>query len=481
MARETLTDRTLKALKPALAGKRYDRRDSVVPGLLVRVTETGKRTFMLQTRFPGSHQPTRRAIGEYGAISLDKARQQARDWLELIRKGIDPQIQKERERLATQRHRENTFAAIVEEYLKRHVIGPKPDKPRQRKGREVERAFERVFIPLWGNRSITDVTRHDIIKLIEGVRDHGTAGALASYGIRFDGEKTPAPAQARNLLTYLKTFFSWAIERDAYGLEASACDHISPRRIIGKKLSGDRTLDDDEILAFWRATGRMGYPYGQLYRVLLLNGLRLNEAADASWTEFDLKKKTWTIPAERMKAKNDEARPHVVPITADTAAILESLPDFKKGEYLFSTTFGTKPVWVGDKIKKRLDARMLRTLRALARVRGEKPAKVKLRAWVNHDLRRTLRSRLSELRVDADVAEAILAHVKPGIRGVYDRYELLEEKSHALELWANHVKAITRSIPKDISVRTVSLEGSVPESRRATFAERAAWVSRARR
>ena len=43
MARQTLTERTLNALKPARAGKRYDRRDSVVPGLLVRVTETGTR------------------------------------------------------------------------------------------------------------------------------------------------------------------------------------------------------------------------------------------------------------------------------------------------------------------------------------------------------------------------------------------------------------------------------------------------------
>src|SRR5262249_23017330 len=61
--------------------------------------------------------------------------------------------------------------------------------------------------------------------------------------------------------------------------------------------------------------------------------------------------------------------------------------------------------------------RMLCTLRALAKLRGDDPAKVRLEPWINHDLRRTVRSRLSQLRVDADVAEAILAHVKPGIRG----------------------------------------------------------------
>ena len=54
MPKQPLNDRTLKALKPAHAGCRYEKRDSVVPGLLVRVTETGKRTFMLQTRSPAA-------------------------------------------------------------------------------------------------------------------------------------------------------------------------------------------------------------------------------------------------------------------------------------------------------------------------------------------------------------------------------------------------------------------------------------------
>jgi integrase len=80
----------------------------------------------------------------------------------------------------------------------------------------------------------------------------------------------------------------------------------------------------------------------------------------------------------------------------------------------------------------------------MARKRGENPAKVSLPDWVNHDLRRTLRSRLSELRISADVAEAILAHAKPGLRGVYDRYEHFDEKKHALELWATRLRSIVR-------------------------------------
>ena len=87
---------------------------------------------------------------------------------------------------------------------------------------------------------------------------------------------------------------------------------------------------------------------------------------------------------------------------------------------------------------------MLHTLRGLARLRGDKPDTVKLPAWVNHDLRRTVRSGLSELKVDSDVAEAVLAHVQPGIRGTYNKFKYLDEKRHALELWAGKLSDIMR-------------------------------------
>jgi integrase len=97
---------------------------------------------------------------------------------------------------------------------------------------------------------------------------------------------------------------------------------------------------------------------------------------------------------------------------------------------------------MSDKIKKRLDRRMLRTLRALARHRGEGLAKVKLLPWTNHDLRRTVRSQLSRLRVAEEVREAVLAHARPGLKGVYDVYDYYEEKREALELWATRLHSI---------------------------------------
>jgi integrase len=474
MVRRNLTDRKLKRLKRdrSLEDKlgHYDTWDTVVPGLGVRVSKTGRRTFVLMTRYPGDRHPARRKLGVYGELNLEQAREKARGWLELIREGTDPVVAEEEARQAVLRLQANTFASVAEDYLALQVIGPDLEKPRQRKAAEVARDFRGVFIALWDERPVTSISRHDVLGLIEGVRDNGTAATLAVHGKGKKGkaEKAPAPGQARNLLGLLKTFFSWTIERGTYGLNSSPCEHLKAARIIGERQADDRTLTDDELLAFWEATGDLGYPSGRIYRLLLLSGLRLNEVADAAWEEFDLAKGIWTIPAARMKGKNGKARPHTVPLTAGIVEILASLPRFPHGEYLFTTNGGESPVWVSDKVKRRLDAAMLGKLKEGAK----EPGKVKLPPWINHDLRRTLRSRLSELRVNADVAEAILAHVNPGIRGVYDRYEFFDEKRDALEMWADQLKTIISLKTKAVAARAIPLVGMGDDGPRASFADR---------
>jgi integrase len=445
-----LTDRKIKSLKPRGNNKHYDTWDRLTPGLGIRTSATGRRTFVLMARYPGSDNPTRRALGTYGELTLEQARTKAREWLVLISKGIDPADDEKAKRLAIARHHANTFASVVEDYLRLQVIGPDPAKPRQRRARELARDLRRVFVTVWGERPITSITRHDVLELIERIRDQGTRAAL--------GEKKkgkPITAHARNLLGDLKTFFAWAIERDTYGLENSPCANIRTARIIGERQSSQRILNDGELGAFWEATGYMGYPFCPLYRLLLLSGLRLNEVADAAWREFDLAKQIWTIPAERMKGRNSKARPHSVPITPAILEILESLPRGNRGDFLFSLCGGERPVWVNSYVKRRLDNGMLDLLQERARRRGDDPAKVTLPAWVNHDLRRTLRSRLSELRISSDVAEAVLAHVKVGIRGVYDRYELFDEKRAALLAWHDRLHSIvTQPAVKVVALRS---------------------------
>jgi hypothetical protein len=473
MPRRKLTDRTLKGLK-ARADRHYDIMDSEVPGLAIRVLRSGIKSFVLVGRFPGSKHATRLSLGEYaplsdgeeraaekayralpekeresltldqymlrtyGSTSLAAAREQARRWRRLIALGKHPKDEEARQRQVEAHRREHTFAAVVADFV--------ADKlPGERKGVEVERDIRGNFVPVWGKLPITDITDEDIVRVVKG-------------------KAKTAPAQARNLLGHAKRLFSWAVDQRCYGLKLSPAERLKPSKLVGDKISRQRILTDAELFALWRATERLPYPYGPTYRLLILTALRLNEAADAAWPEFhptvvralsqrqddkpvdwskiesdDL---VWTVPEGRMKGKNGKARPHVVPLTADILKILEAVPRFKTGDYLFSTTFGKSPAWMNDKVKKRIDERMLRTLRALARRQGDDPRKVKLEHWTNHDIRRTVRSNLSRLKITEEAREAVLAHVRPGIKGTYDLHDYLDEKRQALELWAARLRSI---------------------------------------
>jgi hypothetical protein len=429
-------------------------------------------SFILYTRFPDAtgainKGASRRTLGAYieppeiepekeltaeellllETLTLAEARVKANEWLRMIARGIDPVTDAARRKRAKIELRKNTFEFVLEAFNAEKLA-------MERKGAEVYRDIRNNFLPEWKEKPVTDLTELDVLAVI-------------------NAKKKTAPAHARNLLGASRRFFEWAMEQRVYGITANPCQNLKPTKIIGRKKKRQRTLENDELFALWRATERMPYPAGPVYRLLMFTALRLNEATDASWSEFNpavvralrQRKKheridwtkfpadqlQWIIPAERMKGDDDEARPHLVPLTPDILQVLETLPLFKKGDHLFSTTAGAVPSWIGDKIKKQIDARMLRTLKALARRRSDDPAKVELAHWVNHDIRRTVRSHLSRLRVTEEAREAVLAHARPGIKSTYDVYDYADEKREALELWAARLRSIVE-LPAKSSV-----------------------------
>jgi hypothetical protein len=280
--KKTLTDRALKALKPAPANQRYVVMDALVPGMGVRVTENGVRTFILVARYPGYRSPARRALGVYSALTLEAARDKARAWIEMVSKGVDPALVEERAKAEALRKQENSFAAVVEDWIQDKLST-------ERQGKDVERDVRREFLPVWGARPITEITDLDVLSIV-------------------NAKKRAAPAQARNLLGHLRRFFAWAINQRVYGITTSPCDRLKPTDIIGKKVQGKRILSDDELFALWRTVKRMPYPFGPVYQILMLTALRLNEAAAGRRNEIDWKNRLWTIPEERMKGKDGEAR-----------------------------------------------------------------------------------------------------------------------------------------------------------------------------
>ncbi|HEY3030032.1 MAG TPA: Arm DNA-binding domain-containing protein, partial [Bradyrhizobium sp.] len=265
--RKRLTDRTIKALKPASKDAMpMDVMDSITPSFGVRVMGTPQhpvRTFILRTRFPGNNNPVRVRLGSYDEtdkMSLEGAREKARDWLALIRKGRDPRMEEARQREAEIRKLTTVFGAVAEDFIRDKL-------PSERRGADVAREIQKEF-KHWWDRPIADITDEDIIRVIRA-------------------KAKTAPASARNILGHAKRLFQWSIDQRTYGLKVSPASDIKPTAIVGEKVSRDRLLSDDEVFAFWRAASRMAYPAGPVFQLLLLTGLRLGEVSDAGWSEFD--------------------------------------------------------------------------------------------------------------------------------------------------------------------------------------------------
>ena len=449
MASTFSTDRELRALKPG--PKWRDVKDLKQRNLILRVgPETGdgshRRTWAMVTRFPGSTNPTRAAIGEYPSMSLEQARETVAEWRALIRRGIDPREGIKAEREANIRERDSRFGAVAEEYIRRHLGG-------QRRGSVAEAEIRKELIPIWRDKPIGDIKRADIVSLVETIADR------------------PAPYQAHNVFGHIRGIFNWAIDRGKFDLDASPCDRLKPGRIIGEKKPRQRVLSDDEIAAFWQASGKLGYPYWPLFRLLMLTGQRKSEVSDARWREFhpelvralrerkegkkiDWSKmpadwKVWTVPPERFKSDAS----HLVPLSNDALDVLAELPFFagrNAGDHLFTTTYGDKPVNGFSKAKQRLDREMLAILRDQAENTGQDAEAVELPPFVIHDIRRTVRTRLSALRISERIAEMVIGHGKKGLARVYDQHQFTDEMREALQLWAGRLRSIVEPAPENV-------------------------------
>ena len=261
-------------------------------------------------------------------------------------------------------------------------------------------------LPKWGNRRIQDITRRDVIELLDGLTDRGLGiGANRSFAL-------------------VRKLFNWAVERDI--IAETPCKGIRPPV---SEVSRDRLLSDDEIKAFWKATEAIGYPFGPLFRLLLLTGQRLGEVAEMSASELRPDERMWTIPKER--AKNNSV--HDVPLSDAALAVLEALPRIAgTRRFLFTTTTETA-VSGFSKSKEGLDRIMAPTT-----------------PWRLHDLRRTVASGMARLGINLPVIEKVLNHTSgsfAGIVGVYQRHSFADEKRQALEAWGRFVTALVEDRP----------------------------------
>ena len=396
MPRKKLTDLFVAKVAAPTQG-RVEYFDATFPALALRVTDSGHKSWSL---FYRAHGRLRRyTIGPYPAFDPAAARRAASTALHKVQAGGDPAEEKRARRLAPKPAADD-FASVAREYLERQV----KRNTAASTYRETMRIIEQDVIPEWGKRSIHSIAKRDVIALID---------AKVATG---------AEVQANRVLARLRTLFGWAVEKDRIGV--NPCEGLRPPT---KEKARDRVLSDAEVRAFWTATGELGWPFGPLFRLLLLTAQRRDEVATLEWAEIDLERRVWSLPRE--KAKNDQG--HDVHLSQQVIDILAALPHVDGG-LVFSTN-GRTAVSGFSRAKERLDGLMTTVL-------GE-PAE----PWILHDLRRTAATGMAGLKIAPHVVDRVLNHTSGTIRGVarvYNRFEYADERKAALEAWGRSVNTI---------------------------------------
>lgn len=134
---------------------------------------------------------------------------------------------------------------------------------------------------------------------------------------------------------------------------------------------------------------------------------------------------------------------HSVPLSSQLIILLEALPRFAEGPFLFSAFNGTRQLNGFSKSKQRLNKQIVELL-----AEREPTCPAFESDFVLHDLRRTMRTNLSRLPVSSDLAELVIAHSKTGLLRVYDQYAYEDEKRIALQLWADELDGIVSTDEK---------------------------------
>src|SRR5262249_20528744 len=292
----------------------------------------------------------------------------------------------------------DTVQARAEQYLEQYC----KRRTRPTTWINTEGIFRRDILPAWGERSVHDIKRRDVIDLVERIAEE-------------------RPVMANRALTAISKFFSWLISRDV--VDASPAVGVAAPT---KEKPRERVLDDDEIIRLWNACDELPNPFGAIYRLLLLTGARRQEVAQLQWRELDEKTRTWTLPSER--SKTHAARK--IPLSRQAWAILAAQPRIVGMPYIFSRRIAFSHV------KPTLDENM-------------KPNS----DWVTHDLRRSFASGMQRIGVDIAVTEKMLGHKSGsfrGVIGVYQRHEYLDEMRAALQKWADHIDRLLSGKPAKV-------------------------------
>ncbi len=432
-----LTAKRIEAMRRRPA--RYEVSDSAAPGLRLRVFPTGAKVFRWYRHTPDGPRPRDViTIGRWSPTSQPGhvTLHEARIWLERLKEAqragrLDALELELRRHLKPPRHEpapgSELVSEIFEDFYRRRI------EPHRKRPLEARKVLDLDILPMIGKRPIAAVTTPECARLVERVVDRG------------------AKVHAGKVLGLLKQAFRFAEARGHIDRNPAA---PLEKTSLGAQDRADgppqRWLTADEITTFWRALeqtvelspGRhdkntMRRATKAALELLLLTGVRSCELLLAQWEQVDFDAATWTVPVSNQKLTQKQARqakPWVVPLLPMALTRFKELHAHAAGSawVMASDTQGED----GEDDQHYSDKSLGRAMRRLWRTHHDLQ---KLPEASPHDLRRTLRTQLGQLRVPLHIVERCLNHALGRIVQIYDHGDYLDERREALAKWEGFV------------------------------------------
>ncbi|WP_418278892.1 tyrosine-type recombinase/integrase [Klebsiella pneumoniae] len=362
-------------------------------GLYPEVVPSGSRYWRMKYRFNGKEK--RMAFGVYPAVSLAQARALRDEAKKKLAEGIDPSFAKKEEKLVRDVRLHNTFQAVALEWH-----GTKVSRWSEGYASDSIEAFNKDIFPYIGQQPVNEIKPLVLLNVLRRMESRG------------------ATEKAKKVRQRCSEVFRYAI--------VTGRAEYNPAADLTSAMSGHESkhypfLTVEELPDFFKAlSGYTGSPLIVLAaRLLILTGVRTGELRGAFWSEFDLEKAVWEIPAERMKMK----RPHLVPLSTQALEIVQQLK-VMSGQYPL--------VFPGrnDPRKTMSEASINQVFKRIGYT-----GKV-----TGHGFRHTMSTILHEEGFNTAWIETQLAHVdKNAIRGTYNHALYLEGRKEMMQWYGDYV------------------------------------------
>ena len=368
--------------------KLYDER-----GLYLQVRKNGAKYWRMRYSLAGKEKLL--SLGVYPEVTLKEARDHADSMRRQLRAGIDPSA--ERKAVAAEvTPAQQSFEVVARRW---HSLNTPRWTPRY--ALKIMQLLERRVFPFIGNQSVSTINNADVLNVLRKMEDDNVR------------ETT------RKVRTYTQQVFTFAI---AEGLTDNnpATGVIHALKAL-PPATHQRSLPFSMMPDFLSAIEQdTAHPIVKLaLQLLILTMTRTGEVRYATWDEIDFEKRLWSIPAARMKMRND----HLIPLSEASLNVLRALHEHTgHGQYIARSP---------NNINKPLSENAFLLL--IKRIGFKEHT-------TTHGLRATASTVLNEAGFRADVIEKQLAHEERNqVRKAYNRAGYLNERRDMLEWWASRI------------------------------------------